>query len=119
MSDVTLLYPNEQPCSLLLQTLRSNLALTHLFIILCFFLDRSGVYSEPNCNPEGIDKGVLAVGYGTLQGVDYWIVRNKYVFTKILKYGFDIAGTYLGHVATKPVFWVSYRVIFKPACSAT
>ena len=69
-----------------------------------FFRDRSGVYSEPNCNPEGIDKGVLAVGYGTQQGVDYWIVRNKYVFTKILKYGFDIDRTYLGHVATKPIF---------------
>ena len=33
---------------------------------------------EYECDPEGINHGVILVGYGTENGVDYWIVRNSW-----------------------------------------
>ena len=38
----------------------------------------SGVYDEPECSPEMLDHGVLVVGYGTEDGADYWLVKNRY-----------------------------------------
>lgn len=40
----------------------------------------SGVYYDPNCNPEDINHAVLLVGYGvTSRGQQYWIVKNRWV----------------------------------------
>ncbi|XP_054922130.1 cathepsin K-like [Dermacentor andersoni] len=43
-----------------------------------FMFYKNGVYTEPNCDPRGLNHAVLLVGYGQDRGVPYWIVKNSW-----------------------------------------
>lgn len=38
----------------------------------------SGIYDEPDCSPANLNHGVGCVGFGSQDGVKYWIVRNSW-----------------------------------------
>lgn len=37
-----------------------------------------GIYEEEFCNDMILDHAMLVVGYGSKEGVDYWIVKNSW-----------------------------------------
>jgi len=43
-----------------------------------FQLYSSGVYSDPNCSESQLDTMLLNIGYGTLNGEDFWICQNSW-----------------------------------------
>uniref|UniRef100_A0A3B3HVE0 Cathepsin 12 n=1 Tax=Oryzias latipes TaxID=8090 RepID=A0A3B3HVE0_ORYLA len=43
-----------------------------------FLFYSSGIYDEPNCDPNRLSHAVLLVGYGSEEGQDYWIIKNSW-----------------------------------------
>ena len=45
---------------------------------LSFQFYRGGIYSDPSCSSVNINHAVVAVGYGTSNGRDYWLLKNSW-----------------------------------------
>ena len=43
-----------------------------------FQMYSTGIYDEPSCSSAFLDHAVGCVGYGTENGVNYWIIRNSW-----------------------------------------
>lgn len=42
-----------------------------------FYMCLTGIYEEPRCNANNLSHAVLLVGYGSEDGQDYWIIKNR------------------------------------------
>ncbi|KAI9559439.1 hypothetical protein GHT06_013427 [Daphnia sinensis] len=47
-------------------------------VVNSFYAYKSGVYTDPACDNLPVNHGVVVVGWGTLNGIDFWIVRNSW-----------------------------------------
>ncbi|XP_075463696.1 cathepsin S [Ascaphus truei] len=45
-----------------------------------FYFYKSGVYNDKSCGQD-VNHGVLAIGYGSLNGQDYWLLKNSWGVT--------------------------------------
>ncbi|KAL5019864.1 hypothetical protein ScPMuIL_002756 [Solemya velum] len=45
---------------------------------LSFHFYKSGVYSTSDCSKLMLDHAVTAIGYGTFEGKDYWLLKNSW-----------------------------------------
>ncbi|KAH3880204.1 hypothetical protein DPMN_004113 [Dreissena polymorpha] len=43
-----------------------------------FQLYQEGIYSDPQCSNSTVNHALQVVGYGSLNGMDYWICRNSW-----------------------------------------
>jgi len=58
---------------------KKNLVSVAIAVVNSFFSYSSGVYTEPNCGTNILGYHAMAVvGYGTLNGLNYWIIRNSW-----------------------------------------
>jgi hypothetical protein len=65
------------------KTLKTKLLLGTMFVLIdasdiSFQIYQRGVYRSTVCSKNSVNHAVQLVGYGHLQGVDYWIIKNSW-----------------------------------------
>jgi len=45
------------------------------------FCEAGSIDDHTPCDPESLDHGVLAVGYGVQEGTEYWVIKNSWAET--------------------------------------
>lgn len=53
----------------------SHLSSNHFLYDVQFY--SSGIYNEPFCSSKRLTHSMLLVGYGTKNGTDYWLLKNR------------------------------------------
>jgi len=76
-------YINDYDTTTMMKIISSKQLVTVAFNVVSSFMSyKSGVYSDSNCADTSTaiigGHAVSAVGYGTLNGVNYWIIRNSW-----------------------------------------
>lgn len=82
-----------------------NLVLVAICVTNPFYSYKSGVFTDTTCGTSGANHAVVAVGYGTLNGVNYWVIRNSWGTTwGSAGYVLFKRGTNLCQVETYPMY---------------
>lgn len=72
-------HPSFQVCSMAI--IFNYIISCHVHFVMLFILQfyDSGIYNEPYCSQTKLIHSMLIIGYGTKKGVDYWILKNRYM----------------------------------------
>lgn len=73
----TAFVPQKNETAMVLAVLKTPLVVYVDASLASFQMYHSGVYSDPSCGAT-IDHTMQLVGYGTLQGQPYWILKNSW-----------------------------------------
>ena len=71
-----------------------------------------GIYSDSLCSnePSELNHAVLAVGYGTENGQDYWILKNRYCNLKSCSFNKPYMLTVYCLLSINIIIWKAQRV---------
>jgi len=61
---------------------------SHALLHIQFYSD--GIYNEGLCSRRRLTHSMLVVGYGTLNGTDYWLLKNRYPCITVLIFAVGI-----------------------------
>ncbi|EFX84067.1 hypothetical protein DAPPUDRAFT_239330 [Daphnia pulex] len=71
--------PSDDTQTMMMLLANNQLLSVGIAVVRTFKSYKSGVYAEPNCQSGIIGyHAITVVGYGTLNGVDYWVIRNSW-----------------------------------------
>lgn len=69
-----------------------------------------GIYDDPDCSKTNLSHAVVAVGYGTENGTDYWLLKNQWgVNWGIRGYMKMIRGKNMCGLSNRPCFPIDYN----------
>ena len=85
----------QQQC---LQSESSHILKLFVYLFKCLQYYSGGVYSSTQCSSSYLTHAMLVTGYGTYNGVDYYLVKNRQVLVScliIILYALSITNNYI------------------------